>query len=132
MVVGAAGGNVVVYEAYGDEMVRIEPDGEFVAIEFPEQLDELYSDPWRSSPTAWVTGPSTGDEWWERDLWLIATPDGVEWFTLDIPDVTEDVSKQWNGGFTGPYTNGRMILYQTVEGWWMVEMETSSNTEEEA
>lgn len=120
------GDSVLVWDVNDfDGMTRIGADGVFVPVDLPEQLrsrDDMYSD----SP-AMITGPSIGNEWWERDLWLIATEDGIDWFTLDVPDVTEDLAEQWDDDEVEhtplvAHINGDLVLYGTVDGWRLVRI----------
>lgn len=57
-------------------------------------------------------------EEWTPDPWLIATVDGVDWLTLDLPDPTPD-GNYWQ---TAAALNDRTVLYQTPDGWGLAEL----------
>lgn len=95
---------VVIRDAAGAEVVRI-PGA---------LLTDAYNAAYESNSGSSV-GPA---EEWTPDFWLIATADGVDWLTLDVPDPTPDGSS-WP---TSAALNGRTVLYQTPDGWATAEL----------
>lgn len=99
----AGTGWVVITDDAGAEIVRI--PGDVVAA--------AYDAAFESQPV-----PET--EPWRPDLWLLATADGANWLTLDLPDPNAQT----------PYmpsvaaVNDGAVLYRTLDGWGLETLPT--------
>jgi hypothetical protein len=97
-------GDLVVRDADGAEIVRFSNDELEAAYESaapePEYTDEEYA--------------VDEGSYYEPDLWLLATPNGVDWLTIDLADPDMTSSYSWPPAAA---INGNRVLYHDGTDW---------------